>query len=177
MAARIQASGNLQLNALFTSVPFPGRHTGRPLRFCFGRAVGAGLVPARVQATGNPSLLRSFRKQAFPGRPQGSPLRFCLIKGAYSLPCVRGGGSAAGGDERVAPVGSRVFGCAPLSGCAANPGQQSLSLAAARQLPLLKGAFWGGAAEFPGFPLFFPFPFLQRRMFYVIIINRSITLL
>ena len=47
---------------------------------------------------------------------------------APSLPCVRGGGSAAGGDERVDTPAPRFSRCATLFACNSNPEQQSLSL-------------------------------------------------
>ena len=136
-----------------------------------------------------------FRHKASPVPDSATKPPLCRIP-PQSLPCVRGGGSAVGGDERVArqqwdfrpgrsvqlhclsgtAIPQSRFACQlPLHKGADNPSVTATPC----QLPLHRGADnpRGGAAEFPVFPLFFPFPFLQRRLFYVNIINRSITLL
>ena len=97
----------------------------------------------------------SFTPVPFPGCHTGRPLRFCLIKGAYSLPCVRGGGSAKGGVERVARRQSGFRVCPsirlrclsgtaiPQSRCRSTAPFAQGSLCAHHSLPCVRG---GGSA-------------------------------
>ena len=144
---------------------FAGRHTGRPLRrqkklapfhFPLSRKIPlrSFFLPLRFEAISldfkSGLFYRSRRggpawppgKATSSGPPGHLPLRgegFCSAPFKpppyQCLPCVRGGGSAVGGDGGVAIAAQR------------NQERQSLSLANARQLPLHKGAFLRAATQ------------------------------